>query len=182
VSLSILDIRDLTAFSSSTRAVLTACTEAASVLLWRFHKAPQSAGTWEHDDTDPWSFTDSPVNIAVLWDEPTPDALTAHGNEKDATEDGAYALAIAVADALGFKVLGRAHQGSGSDWLMVRKGEPASDYYKLEVSGMARINAEKPEARLAAKLAQGRGGDLRRPGLGVVARFEDLRILSEAWR
>ncbi len=109
------------------------------------------------------------------------DVLASHGNEKDATEYGAYAVAIAVAHDLGFKVIGRTHQGSGTDWLMIREGEPANDYYKLEVSGIARINKEKPESRLSSKVAQGSHGDLQRPGVAVVARFEDLRIVSEGW-
>lgn len=118
----------------------------------------------------------------VVWDAPRQQALESHGNEKDATEYGAYAVAIAVANQLGFKVIGRTHQGSETDWLMIRKGEPANDFYKLEVSGMARTNQEKPEARLEKKVAQGSGGDLERPGLAVVARFEDVQILSEPWR
>lgn len=169
-----LDLRDLSAFSSSTRALLTACSEAASVMLWKFHAAPRSPGNWQHA-------AESPVGVVLVWDAPGPDVLASHGNEKDATEYGAYAIAIAVADHLGFKVIGRTHQGSGTDWLMIRKGEPANDYYKLEVSGLARIHKEKPAGRLFSKVAQGKGGDLQRPGVAVVARFEDIQILSEAW-
>lgn len=174
-----LDLRDLSAFSSSTRALLTACSEAASVMLWKFHSSPRSPGRWEREVT--LSCPEGPVEVAVLWDDPAPEALVSYGNEKDATEYGAYAIAIALADHLGFKVLGRTHQGSGTDWLMVRKSEPANDYYRLEVSGIARINKEKPKGRLDKKVAQGRGGDMQRPGVAVVARFEDLQIVSESW-
>ncbi len=66
--------------------------------------------------------------------------------------------------------------------MVVPKGEPANDYYKLEVSGIARVNAEKPEGRLADKVDQATRGDYDRPGLAVVARFEDALILSEGWR
>jgi len=65
---------------------------------------------------------------------------------------------------------------------MIRKGEPSNDYYRLEVSGMAAINQEKPEQRLARKMEQLRGGDLPRPGIAVVIRFEDVRVLSEVTR
>ncbi len=171
----VLDLRDLSAFSSSTRALLTACSEAAAVMLWKFHSPPRSPGQWEHETSG------RPVEIIVSWDHPSQEALASHGNEKDATEYGAYAIAIALADHLGFKVLGRTQQGSGTDWLMIRKGEPANDYYTLEVSGIARIHREKPEGRLVKKVAQGSGGDLQRPGVAVVARFEDLRILSGTW-
>ncbi len=174
-----LDLRDLSAFSSSSRALLTACSEAASVMLWKFHTAPSSAGTWQHAEAS--SLPGEPTSVALLWDEPGRDVLASYGNEKDATEYGAYAIAIALADHLGFKVIARAHQGSGTDWVMIRKGEPANDYYLLEVSGFARINNENPAERLRKKVAQGRGGDARRPGVAVVARFEDIQLLSEAW-
>ncbi len=174
-----LDVRDLTLFSSATRALLTSCSESASVMLWKFHSSPRSLGRWEHEET--FDFGAEGVEVAVLWDEPGPDVLASHGNEKDATEYGAYAVAIAIANNLGFKVIGRTHQGSGTDWLMIREGEPVNDYYKLEVSGIARINKEKPSARLRNKVDQGSGGDMQRPGVAVVARFEDLRIVSEGW-
>ena len=174
-----LDLRDLSAFSSSTRALLSACSECASVMIWKFHSAPRSLGRWEHEKTSDFGSDD--VAVTVVWNEPGQDVLESHGNEKDATEYGAYAIAIAIANHLGFKVVGRTHQGSGTDWLMIRRGEPANDYYKLEVSGIARINKEKPEARLRNKVDQGSGGDMQRPGFAVVARFEDLRIVSEGW-
>ncbi|MGK4002158.1 hypothetical protein WMF31_06005 [Sorangium sp. So ce1036] len=174
----VLDLRDLSAFSSATRALLTTCSEAASVMLWKFHTPPQGHGSWQHGGG---ASLEDPIEVVVLWDAPPTEVLQSHGNEKDATEYGAYAVAIALADHLGFKVLGRTHQGSGTDWLMIRKGEPANDYYKLEVSGISRINTQKPEARLAEKTTQGRRGDWKRPGLAVVARFEDLRVLSEGW-
>jgi hypothetical protein len=62
---------------------------------------------------------------------------------------------------------------------MVPKGEPPNDYYRMEVSGIARCNTEKPEDRLAEKVAQLAKARLPRPSLAVVARFEDMRILSE---
>lgn len=89
---------------------------------------------------------------------------------------------MTVADQLGFKVVTRLHHGSGADWVVVPKGEPHNDSYKLEVSGMARVGAEKPEARLREKVNQAMQGDYSRPGLAVVARFQDALILSEGWR
>lgn len=121
--------------------------------------------------------------VELIWDEPSADDHAAHANELDATERAAYALAMAVAAQLGFRVIGRVHHGSGADWIMVPRGEPANDYYKLEVSGVARISpANSPESRLVAKLAQGSRGDYERPGIAVVARLEDARILSASWQ
>lgn len=166
-----LDVGDLTAVCKVARGQLMACSEAAAVMLWKFHAAPRTLGRWEQSG--------DPVEVEVLWTEPDRALLPSYGNEKDATEYAAYAVAIAVANHLGFTVLGRTVQGSGADWFMVPKGEPTNDYYRLEVSGLARINPEKPEQRLAAKIAQLQKADLPRPGVAVVTRFEDLRILSE---
>jgi hypothetical protein len=66
---------------------------------------------------------------------------------------------------------------------VVPRGEPLNDRYKLEVSGIARVHVgNDPATRLRVKVTQGIGGDLTRPGLAVVARFEDALILSESWR
>jgi hypothetical protein len=65
--------------------------------------------------------------------------------------------------------------------VILPKGEPSNDYYRLEVSGMGRINTERPESRLARKIAQIGDAGVSRPGLVVVTRFEDMRILSETW-
>jgi hypothetical protein len=177
-----LDLRDLSPFCSATMShfLLGYCSSAASAVIWRFHDASKSVqGTWEQRAAGAVATS---IEVELTWDAPTEDILQTHANQKDATEYAAYAVAFAIADALGFKVIGRAHQGSGADWIMVRKGEPANDYYKLEVSGMAEIGTQTPASRLAEKLAQGRGGDRKRPGVAVVARFEDVRVLSEAWQ
>ena len=174
----VLDVRDLKAYSSASRTKLSLCSESASVVLWRFHTPPRTEGKWQH-----CSHAANPANhaedAAVVWNEPSKEQLETYGNAKEATEMGAYAIALAVADQLGFTVLGRAGQTSGSDWVMIRKGEPSNDYYRLEVSGMAAIGYEKPEQRLARKLEQLRAGDLQRPGIAVVVRFEDVRVISE---
>jgi hypothetical protein len=151
-------------------------------MLWKFHKPPRTLGQWENDDGKLASWLVEPAEVELVWDGPGQEILESYGNEIDATEDAAYAVAIALADHLGFKVVKRAHQGSGTDWLMIRKGEPANDWYKLEVSGMARMNKERPESRLEGKVVQGSGGDLQRPGVAVVVRFQDAKIFSEAWR
>ncbi len=174
----VLDVRNLKDYSSSSRAKLSLCSESAAVTLWRFHTPPRTEGKWLHRDHANEQANRSD-DTTVVWNEPSMQLLETYGNAKEATEMGAYAVALAVADQLGFTVLGRAGQTSGSDWIMIRKGEPSNDYYRLEVSGMAAIGQEKPEQRLARKVEQLRAGDLQRPGIAIVVRFEDVRIVSE---
>jgi hypothetical protein len=170
----------LTQISSATRGQLIARSEAASVMMWRFHPAGRTKAEWTRDALNP--LLEDSVEVEILWDEPTRSMLGAHRNELKNVERAAEAIAIAIAAHLGFDVVGEAHHGSGSDWLMLPKGEPESDFYKLEVSGMILKSAESPAARLRAKVEQARRGDWNRPGMAAVVRFEDVRILSETWR
>lgn len=170
-----LDLTKLSSISSVSERVLGAHAEAASVMLERFHAPPPppTGGTWHDSGKDD-------VSVSVFWEEPTLDAKRSHANDKDATEEGAYAVAVAIAHEAGFRVVARTFHGSGCDWVMVPHGEPENDYYKLEVSGVE--EGGSPGARLTSKVKQGRAGELERPGMAVVVRFEDVRILTEKWR
>jgi len=175
------DVRDLTRTNFASRAWLLSRSEAASVTLWRFHKAPKTKGTLLVAHPEGGVFQDE-LNVEVVWDEPTRDLLESLQNMLKNTERAAEALAIALANHLGFTVVGEAFHGSGADLLMVRRGEPETDLYKFEVSGMADINAENPADRLQKKVDQALRGELERPGMAVVVRFADVRILVEAWQ
>jgi hypothetical protein len=72
------------------------------------------------------------IAVDLRWQQPTNQQRDSHANDKDAPEDGACAIAIATAHALGYIVVRRTRQGSGSDYLMVRRGEPENDFRKLE--------------------------------------------------
>lgn len=153
---------------------------AASVLLWRFHTAPPTPGTWEKGDNRFARAT--PFAVQINWSEPTRDLLQALGNDWKNIEYAAEGVAIAIVNHLGFNVLGNSAHGTGADLLMVPLGEPENDYYKVEVSGMASVSDELPRARLHKKVDQALKGQLARPGMAVVVRFADMRILTEGWR
>ncbi len=175
--MTVLDLEDTPRFATFTSAELATYVEAARVMLWTFHSVPppNTMGNWAHEATR--------QAVELAWREPSTDDQLAHANEIDATEDAAYALAFAVAHQLGYAIVGRLHHGSGADWIMVLRGEPRNDYTKLEVSGIARTrDSNAPHVRLRIKVKQGSGGDYNRPGIAVVARFEDALILSEGWK
>ena len=144
--------------------------EAATVMLFKFHRAPPPRTRLSlHWD-------ERRCSLHLDWTQPDRQALESHANEKDATEAGAYAVAIAAAEHDGYVVRRRAHQGSGADLLMVRRGEPDNDFVKLEVSGIARGGGL--ENRVTRKAAQVAGGDLARPGVAIVVHFEAAHIVA----
>ena len=152
--------------------VFGAYAEAASVVLRNYHgPSTRAVSSWDHNDS-----TQDPHNI--IWTEPTAIQITTHGNTKDATEYGAYAIAFLVAAALDFVVVGRSEQGSGCDWIM-RRASGGTETFKLEVSGIAQGGS--PGSRLTKKVEQGRKGTLKAPGLAVIARFSEVSLHSEDW-
>jgi hypothetical protein len=51
------------------------------------------------------------------------DVRDVSGYARFRSEDGAYAVAMAVADQLGFQVVARLHHQSGADWVVAPKGD-----------------------------------------------------------
>jgi hypothetical protein len=167
-----IDLTRLADVSRLSPAVLASLAEAASVMLDVYHPAPPppTAGNLVQGSVA------RPVDIT--WEAPAQQQRETHANEKDAAEDGGAAIAIAAVRALGYVVVRRTRQGSGCDYLMVREGEPENDFHKLEVSGTGAGNLS---SRLKEKVAQGKAGDLDRPGAAVVVGFKAARILVEEW-
>ncbi len=168
-----LDLTRLGEVSYLSPNVVAYLAEAASVMFDLYHPAPPppTLGVLVRSAEE--------VPLAVGWSEPTTQQRESHLNEKDAPEDGACAVAIATVHELGYTVVRRTRQGSGCDYLMVPRGEPENDFLKLEVSGTGEGSLA---GRLTGKVAQGKGGDLQRPGMAVVVSFKAARVLVEEWK
>jgi hypothetical protein len=145
--------------------------EAAAVTLERFHAAPppaKSCAICPEDQPD--------VPATLAWKPADDLERSTHANEVDATAEGAYAIAMLAVHAVGkWRVTARTHQGSGSDFRMVRDGAE-DDFLRLEVSGVAAGTGDLV-ARLRQKVKQLGNGDLDRPGMAVVVGFEAARVL-----
>lgn len=153
--------------ASCSPAVLGCFTEAAFVSLARFHSPSTTRGEIR------WSTEEGPLELE--WAPPTPAQLASHANQIDATEQGAYAVAIgAVQEVGGYEVIGRAHHASGADLLMLPDGGSEDDLVRLEVSGTC-DHSEVPR-RLQSKMDQLGRGDLHRPGVAAVVSFDRLRV------
>ena len=166
---------DLTTLKDQCKLSRGACLEleeAASVMLTVHGQASPSEGTWEHITTT--------SDIFIVWATPDDAMMRTHNNSKDATEDGAYAVAVSAAFKLGFEVQGRTDQGSGADYWMIRRGGDPRVVFHMEVSGIGKGGS--PGHRLTGKTLQGKGGSMLNPGVAVVFRFSDVSLRSREWK
>jgi hypothetical protein len=156
-------------------ALWAAWAEAAAVALERYHAPPPPAR--------PCTITSAGTNhpALLIWLAADDVVRASHANEIDATELGAYVVAAASIHAVnGWRVAGRTHQGSGSDFIMLRDADPNS-FVKVEVSGVGECDGDAGlsilRARLRQKIDQVGRGDLDLPGMAVVVGFQSARIL-----
>jgi hypothetical protein len=147
--------------------------EAARVCLDRHHISPKEF-TLENDKVE--SFT------KVEWEATDNRIQAAWANTDDATEAGAYALAIAATELLkGMVAVHRAETRTGADYYIAPAGEELEDlehWWRLEVSG---THSDKSELkrRLRIKIDQAKQGNSNRPALAAVIGFRVQLILLQ---
>ena len=154
-----------------TEAISQAYAEAAAVCLSRHHSSPRSLGVssegGSRDYTVEWSQAD--------------DALQrAYANRDDATEFGAYGLALSAAEAFfGLLAVSRADVRTGADYYLAAQPSPDSleNLIRLEVSGTDRGTSPMVARRLREKVEQLRRGDPNGPAFAVAVGFQVLRIM-----
>lgn len=127
-------------------AILATFCSAAAVVLQRFHTSPHAVAVVDGDALH---------TTTLLWSRPDTRALATHANLLDATEHGAYALAIASLCRLGpYTVVARAQHGTGAYFVLAHAGREEEPWAMLEVSRIARGDGPAVAARLRRKLAQ----------------------------
>ncbi len=157
--------------------------EAARVALDRHHKPAATDSTIATKDLTVASGGTSDTYTAS-WTVPTERERKSHANRKDATEDGAYCLAIAAVEArMEMFALGRTQQGSGADfWVDV---DPHAEYLdaahrvRLEVSGTDAGAKSTMKTRLKQKTEQTQRGSVNGPAIAAVVGFQAATI--ELW-
>lgn len=154
--------------------------EVTSVCLERHHTSPCLVGIhadWEDDR-----------EYVTHWPTPGDREHRSYNNTKDATEDGAYCLALAGAEAhLGLVAMSRTGQGTGADWLIgpstgivnPEDGELVlEDFYRLEVTGIGdRDDANYIQKRLRAKVEQAKNGASFYPAVASVVVFKSGQVV-----
>ena len=102
-------------------------------------------------------------------------------NEIDATENGAYACALAAAEvSKGLVAVHRAETRTGADWYVAPKGktfEDLEDCLRLEVSGVDHGPESAVLQRLKVKLKQAAAGESNLPAMAGVVGFKAALIL-----
>lgn len=147
--------------------------EAARVCLDRHHTPPtaftvRDNGTESEADA---SWVGADIALRRAW-----------ANDIDATEAGAYALAVAAIELRrGLIAVRRAETRTGADYYVDDPNASPDDLesaIRLEVSGTSDGDAGVIESRLKQKLNQTSKGDSNLPAMAVVVGFAQRRIVA----
>lgn len=148
--------------------------EALCVCLDRHHISPADFTILTDDAERP---------ARVEWKAADQVMQASHGNENDATRDGACACAIAALElAHSLVVITRAQQGSGADYYVAASDTDWDDLEGLtrfEVSGIDHGPISTLTARVRSKLTQLALGNSTAPGIAGVVLFDKRWIQLE---
>jgi hypothetical protein len=148
-----------------TEAISTTYREAAEVCFSRHGIPPADIRIDRH----------TPRDADLAWNIPDEQVKSAWANEIDATEAGAYGIALAAIevtdDLVAFR---RAETKSGADYYVDLKNTTPHDMetaIRLEVSGISDGTEALINARLNQKIAQAKRGNSCLPAIAVVVAF-----------
>ncbi len=154
-----------------TQAIAEHQTEGARVCLDRRHKSP---ATFLIEDSK------RAIESVVKWTPTDEQTQRAWGNEKYATEHGAYACALAAVElACGLISVSRAETGTGVDFYVAPPDTSIDDlehHIRLEVSGVGRGDGAAVAKRLTGKLNQAKKGSSNLPAIAGVVGFPTKQI------
>jgi hypothetical protein len=146
--------------------------EAAAVCLSRHHDSPVGFDV---------TIADESATYQLGWIPPDENLSAAWANEIDATEAGAYCVALATVEKVRELVaISRAETRTGADYLLVPLDsldvEDFENVIRLEVSGTDGDNATV-RRRIVEKVEQAKRGESDTPAMAVVVGFKVSSIL-----
>jgi hypothetical protein len=158
--------------SGVTKAIACGYAEAAGVCLDRHHVPPQ----------DFLVSDDQSEQLArVEWSAPDLRTRRAWGNDIDATEAGAYGIALASVElARGLVAVARAEHLTGAVFCLGSPGADEAEFEKivrLEVSGVDGGGEGEVRTRLREKIRQAGRGRSNLPAIASAVGFKALRVL-----
>jgi hypothetical protein len=145
--------------------------EAAAICLSRHHESPANINI-KHN---------SELIATASWDLLDDTTLRAWANETDATEAGAYGIALASVEISdGLVAYARAETRTGVDYYLGPADNSLPDLensHRLEVSGISTDNESKMSARLQRKIAQAKAGNSNLPAIAAIVGFLSKTVL-----
>jgi len=101
------------------------------------------------------------ATFSLSWSEEVTEAKRRFWNDlEDATQQGAYAVAILLIRALtGITVIERSRKGTGFDWWLGTEDNLFQGKARLEVSGILRGTTRRINSRIKARMGQTRQSD-----------------------
>jgi hypothetical protein len=158
-----------------TAAIGDGYTEAARVCLDRHHVSPIEIVIRRQRNSEPET-----REVIAEWQETTQRERHAWANATDATEAGAYGVALAAVELEGWVAVRRAETGTGADYYISPPGIPTDDLedcVRLEVSGVDRGDERLVHLRLRQKIQQALSGSSSLPAIAAVVGFRS-RIVA----
>jgi hypothetical protein len=157
-----------------TAGLSAAFDEAARVCLGRHHSSPQQMRL-KDDSSDQ-------LGTVVEWARADPRTENGWANKDDATQYGAYGLALAAIELTrGMVAVRRAETRTGSDYYLGFPGVVADDLeasLRIEVSGIDSGNETAIRGRLRQKLEQAAKGKSNLPAIATVVGFATLIVAT----
>lgn len=166
-----LRIQDLDArHPGLTKGIADGYREAAEVCLGRHHSPP----------TDLTVDRGRQINAVAEWHPPDDRTKHAWANEIDATEAGAYCVALAALELTDDLVaIRRAETHTGADYYVAPRGTltiDLEDAFRLEVSGIDEGSPASVKTRLRQKLEQTARGRSSLPAIAAVVAFSSAQV------
>jgi hypothetical protein len=147
--------------------------EAATVCLGRHHQPPQPISLQDRDAI---------MSVNAEWEPADERTRNGWANMDDATEYGAYGLALAAVELTrGMVAVRRAETRTGADYYLGLPGRRADDLessFRLEISGTDQGNESVIQARLRQKVEQALAGTSNLPAIATVVGFVALKIVT----
>ncbi len=120
--------------------------------------------------------------VTVDWEPADERSRNAWANQTDATENGAYACALAAIELMkGLAAVRRAETMTGADFYVVPVGKRAEDlkeWIRLEVSG-THLDEADVKTRLRQKIKQAARGRSSLPAVAMVVGFKAQLITAQ---
>jgi hypothetical protein len=157
-----------------TPGIAASYSEAVRVCLGRHHSSPVDLNV-ERSVESKW-----PGTSIAQWDPPDEKVKRAWANAIDATEAGAYCVALATMEWTDDLVaISRAETRTGADYYLIPKGQVAEDLEascRLEVSGVDKGDVAAVKARLKQKIVQALAGQSNLPAIAAVVGFSCRQV------